>query len=302
MHMDVHVLDLDGAITAQPEFVERFAPSVTPLNDWGPHIRIACSFARYRAFERSLNERLKGRDHDLFLYGSGDFHHVSLALLRRLRQPFNLLLLDKHPDWMRMIPVIHGGTWVWHALHLPHLKRVFHLGGDLDFDNLFRWLAPWQHIRDGRIVTIPAIRRYTRGQWRELSVTPLREEIGDGVTEDRLEMLLGRFRADLGRYPLYISLDKDVMWARDAIVNWDSGHLELDEVQTILRWFRAACGGRMAGMDVLGDWSPVRVRGGLRRALHWIEHPALNVDPQEASRVNGAINTALLESAVALSI
>jgi hypothetical protein len=300
--MDVQILDLDRALVNQRELLERFAPLVTPLQDWGPRIRIACSFAAYHAFERALHERLQKDSQNLILYGSGDFHHVSLALLHRLRQQFNLLVVDKHPDWMRGVPVMHCGTWLHHALRLPNLQRVFHLGGDLDFDNLFRWLAPWRQIREGRIVTIPAVRPYTRGRWRDVAVTPLRENGVERVTEDRLESLLGGFRADLLSHPLYISLDKDVMLERDAIVNWDSGHLELDEVRTILCWFRAACGGRVAGMDIVGDWSPVRVRGWLRHAMHLTEHPVLNFVPEEASRVNGAVNAALLESAVALPI
>lgn len=300
--MDVRIVDLDGALMDQRELVKRFAPSVVALQDWGPRIRIACSFAAYRLFEHALDERLKAGSQELIFYGSGDFHHVTLALLRRLRQPFNLLVLDKHPDWMRGVPVMHCGTWLWHALHLPQLQRVFHLGGDLDFDNLFRLLAPWRHIREGRIITIPAIRRYTRGGWRDVATNPLRDDCIGLVREERLEKLLGSFRAELLRYPLYISLDKDVMQARDAIVNWDSGHLNSLEVQTILHWFLAACDGNIAGMDILGDWSPVCVRGWLRRAMHLTEHPALNAVPEQANWVNGAINAALLETVAALPI
>jgi hypothetical protein len=300
--MDVRILDLDGALMAQRQLMGRFTPSVTPLQDWGPRIRLACSFARYQAFERSLNERLHGDVPQVVLCGSGDFHHVSLALLRRLREPFNLLLLDKHPDWMRGVPVMHCGTWLSHALRLPLVQRVFHLGGDLDFDNWFRWLAPWRQINEGRIITIPAVRRYTRGRWRNVPNRPLRGDGGASVTEEALERLLGGFRAELRRYPLYISLDKDVMRMCDAVVNWDSGHLKLEDVQTILHWFRAACDGHVAGTDILGDWSPVHVRGWLRHAMHLTEHPALNVVPEEANRLNGAVNAALLESVVALPI
>jgi hypothetical protein len=296
--MQACILDFDGAITSQFQLVERFAPEVIPLEDWGPRIRIACSFTAYCRFESSLQDRLRADAPGLILYGSGDFHHVSLALLRRLRQPFNLLVLDKHPDWMRGIPVMHCGTWLHHALQLPSLQCVYHLGGDLDFDNLFRWLAPWRDIQSGRIRTFPAVRRYTRGRWRDVATDPLRVGGPRRVTEDRLEELLGSIRADLARHPLYISLDKDVMQQGDAIVNWDSGHLELPEVQTILRWFVAASGGRLAGMDIVGDWSPVYVRGLLRRIMHWTEHPAFHVRPEEACGVNGTVNAALLENAL----
>jgi len=86
------------------------------------------------------------------------------------------------------------------------------------------------------------------------------------------------------------------MTAADAPVNWDSGHLVLSEVQTILRAFLRAAHGQLAGIDILGDWSPVQVRGPLRRLLHLTEHPPLKVDPVTATRRNARTNLALVET------
>jgi hypothetical protein len=94
--------------------------------------------------------------------------------------------------------------------------------------------------------------------------------------------------------PLYISLDKDVMLGRDAAVNWDSGHLTLAEVQAILSTFLHLSNGQPSGVDVVGDWSPVRLRGWLRRLMHWTEHPALTILPDDATRLNTQTNLALL--------
>src|SRR5262249_25661549 len=159
------ILDLDGGVVAQHPLLNAYTPEVVSLRDWGPRIRIGCSFGAYRRFERHLEERLNPTPTEsvLTLYGSGDFHHVTLALLRRLREPFNLLVIDKHPDWMRGVPVLHCGSWLLHALRLPNVRRVFHLGGELDFDNVFRWLAPWRQLRDGKVSTYPAIRQFVRG-------------------------------------------------------------------------------------------------------------------------------------------
>jgi hypothetical protein len=300
--MDVRLLDLDGSILAQQDFTSRCGPEVVPLRDWGQRIRLACSFGAFRRFERECGERLLDdcKIARLTFYGSGDFHHVTLSLLGRNNKPFNLLVLDKHPDWVRGVPLLHCGTWLYHALSLPKLQRVFHLGGDLDFDNWFRWLAPWRQLRDGKIVVHPAVRRFVRGRWRHIPNEPLRESAESRLDERRLDAVLGNLRADLARHPLYISLDKDVMQACDAIVNWDSGHLELSEVRAILAWFFLACGGRLAGMDILGDWSPVRVHGLMRRALHVTEHPALEVDPALATRRNDQVNRALLQTVESL--
>ncbi len=294
--MAVRILDLDGGLTAQKGLRE-YRPRVVPLRSWGPRIRLACSRGRFRSFESELAQGLGSpcdRTPTLTLYGSGDFHHVSLALLRRLEGPFNLLVLDKHPDWMRGLPFLHCGTWLAEALRLPGLKKVYHLGGELDFDNSFRWLAPWPDLRSGRIVVLPAIRCFRGGAWRRLPHQPLRRHPELPVDAGRLEQLLAPHREDLARWPLYVTLDKDVMTERDAVVNWDSGLLNLEEVLAILQMARRLAAGPLAGMDIVGDWSPVQVEGWFRTWWHLTEHPALRVDPLSASRRNETVNRALL--------
>ena len=295
--MHVRILDFDGSVSAQTNLVRDTDAAVCSARDWGPGIRLACGFSRYRGLERALADRLGSTDDAapaVTFLGSGDFHHVSLALLRRLTRPFNLLILDKHPDWMRRVPLMHCGTWVNHAARLPLARRVFHVGGDLDFDNAYRWLAPWDLLNQGRITVLPAVRRYQRGRWASLKHEPLRSEPDVALTFDRLEELLTPYRTDLARWPLYVSVDKDVLRPADAVVNWDSGYLELSEATAVLQAFRRAAGDDLAGIDLVGDWSPVVVQGILRRLLHWTEHPSLKVDADDARWRNEQTNLALL--------
>ncbi len=300
--MDVRILDLDGG-PAQQESLARFRPETLDLKQWGPRLRLACRFARFRAFERELAEQL-GSSTDASpcatLYGSGDFHHVSLALVRRLREPFNLLIIDNHPDWMHSVPVLHCGTWVWHAARLPLLQTVYHVGGEVDFDNYYRWLAPWSLLRSGKVRVFPAIRRFTRGAWSAVPNDCLRIRPEEPCAAERIAGLLAPHCADLASRPLYISVDKDVMPAAEAVVNWDSGYLSLEEVQSVVAVFQNAAGGRLAGFDTTGDRSPVRVQGWLRNFLHLTEHPALPVEPTASVR-NGAVNAALLDLVAARS-
>jgi hypothetical protein len=293
--MQARVLDLDGAVLAQPAVLAHCRPRVVPLREWGARLRMACAFGRFRTFERDLAAAWPAEDGpSLTLYGSGDFHHVSLALLRRLREPFNLLVLDKHPDWMRGIPFLHCGTWLHHAVRSSAVQRVYHVGGELDFDNHYRWLAPWPDLINGKVTVFPAVRAFRRGLWARVANEPLRPGPSTPLTPDCLGMLLRPFAADLARWPLYISVDKDVLIEADAAVNWDSGHLFLAEAAAVIEAFVAAAGGRVAGMDLVGDWSPVQVRGTLRHILHRTEHPVLRVDPAEAARRNEQANLALL--------
>ncbi|MSQ97309.1 MAG: hypothetical protein EXR98_22520 [Gemmataceae bacterium] len=296
--MRIRVIDLDGSITAQDRVLQKFQPDVYDLNACGPRLRLACRWNRFYRFERRL-DRLFGSkeylDPWISLLGSGDFHHLTLALLRRLRHPFNLLVLDKHPDWVRGSPILHCDTWLHHAAQLPNVRRIFHLGGDADFDNTFRLLAPRSDLESGKIVAFPSTRRFHKGFWKKLPHQPLRSSPDTLLERERLEDVLWPYLDDLDRWPLYISLDKDVMWLPESVVNWESGVLDLTEVQEILQFFLKAAGNDLIGMDIVGDWSPVRTRGLVRRMLHYLEHPRQNVEAEQARLSNERTNLMLLK-------
>jgi arginase family enzyme len=298
--MQTRILDLDGSVVRQTLLMRRSGAAVLRLREWGPNLRLACRHASFARFEERLAQ-LAGSPCDrgpfLTFLGSGDFHHVSLALLRRLTGPFNLLVIDNHPDWMRGIPFLHCGTWLFHAAQLPGVQRIFHLGGEVDFDNGYRWLAPWPMIRSGKIVVGPPRHRFRGRGWDKVLHRPLRRCPEEPAGHDLIEDWLIPYRAELAAWPLYISLDKDVLTASEAAVNWDSGRLILPEVLAILEAFLTAASGELKGMDVAGDWSPIYLHGLLRRFLHWTEHPALAIDPEQAARQNESVNLRLLDCA-----
>src|SRR5207249_11125556 len=90
--MRLRVLDLDGSLPVQADLMARFRPAVFAAREWGPSVRLACSFGRFRRFEQKLAalfQTTSETEPTLTFYGSGDFHHLSLALVRRLRVPIN---------------------------------------------------------------------------------------------------------------------------------------------------------------------------------------------------------------------
>jgi hypothetical protein len=302
--MKLRILDLDGGLTVQPS-LRRQRPEVVACEGWGPRVRLGCSFGRFRRFEASLAAQVGGKVDAapcLTFVGSGDFHHASLALVRRLRKPVNLLVLDTHPDWMRGVPVMHCGTWLWHACQLSNVRRIYHVGGEVDFDNAYRLLAPWSALKCGRVSVFPAVRRFRGRAWGAVPHEPLRLPGEERLSADRLDELLRPHRPELAARPLYVSLDKDVMGTDDAVVNWDSGRLNLAEVRDVLAGFVHGAEGRLAGMDVVGDWSPVGVEGWFRKLLHHTEHPPLRVAPHEAMTVNDRTNQVLLDTLAALGV
>ncbi len=290
------LLNLDGSLARQRDLFGTILPAAEwiPARHWGLRIRLACGFREFARFRNWLDRRLPapaGKPAVVF-YGSGDFHHVTLALLGRIREPFNLLVLDKHPDWMCGIPFLHCGTWLYHALSLPMLRRVFHCGGETDFDNAYRWLAPWLDLDEGRIVVYSARRRFRGRRWTGINHRPLLPEIL--ASAENLRISLDAHRAELRRYPLYISVDKDVLTEKDAAVNWDSGLLRLEHATAIIGAFLEAAEGRLAGADMLGDWSRVRLGNWLNSLLIHVDHPCPQVAPADAAARNRRANAALL--------
>jgi hypothetical protein len=296
----IRIVDLDGSLAPQADLFAATPAEWVPAGDWGPRIRLACDFAAFDRFRGWLRDATPAGGPCLTFYGSGDFHHVTLALLDWIREPFNLLVLDKHPDWMRGIPFLHCGTWLRHALRSPYLRRVFHCGGETDFDNAYRWLAPWSEIVGGRVVILPARRRFTVGRWKDIKVHPL---VADGIPPvEVVRSVLGPHCDELRRYPLYVSVDKDVLTAEDAAVNWDPGLLRLDQALDVLDAFLAAAEGRLVGGDVLGDWSPVRLGRRLNRLCSRLDHPSPELDPADAARLNRRANAAVLRALSAFGL
>src|SRR5262249_25702870 len=139
--MLVRVLDLDRSVTAQRRLLLETEANIMPVREHGPELRLGCTWSRLAAFERYLTAWFDSPTDDeaaVTLVGSGDFHHLSLSLLRRQSRPFNLLVIDNHPDWMRGVPLLHCGTWLNHAARLPLVRNVFHLRGDTHLDNPHR--------------------------------------------------------------------------------------------------------------------------------------------------------------------
>ncbi len=293
----VHVLDLDGSIQLQRGFLQEYKPSVTSVRGLGERLRLAVSFGAFRRFCEGL-ELYEKCDHSsgrIVLFGSGDFHHVTLGLLSRLAEPVNLLLLDHHPDWMRHIPFMHCGSWLCHGLALPQVRRVYQVGSDTDFENLYYGLTPWSDLADGSIKLFPAVRRLTRGRWKKIPHEPLRVSPNELVNSDRLGQLLTPLANELAEVPLYISVDKDVLVPGQAVINWDSGKLTLDEITAVIRAFLKFAQGRLAGADIVGDWSDVRVKSPFAKALNLARPKDDSTDPHYASYCNEKANKRIVD-------
>src|SRR5438309_5516591 len=62
---------------------------------WGPRVRYFAPRRLLAEFYQSVLKELP----PFVVYGSGDFHHLTGWLVRRVAEPVTLVSFDNHPDW-----------------------------------------------------------------------------------------------------------------------------------------------------------------------------------------------------------
>lgn len=276
--MHLQILDLDGALDAQTS-LRSVAPwatvSTIPLRDLGPRLRLWSRDRTVRLARARIHAQAQ-REPTLSLLGSGDFHHLAVPLIEQAREPVTIIHIDNHPDWVRLAPRWHCGSWVNQALRLAQVERVITLGPcsedlvrpDLKGGNLpalaagrivlFPWRhAPsrvWRHIADG-----PG-HRCENGHlvWRNLA------EIG---VENALDVIIPLIQTEA----VWISIDKDVLSEADALTNWDQGQMPLAAVARIIAGVGA--GKRIAGADICGEFSVAGHSNWLKRWEARVDQP-----------------------------
>jgi arginase family enzyme len=188
--------------------------------------------------------------------------------MEQAREPITIVHIDNHPDWVRLAPRWHCGSWVNQALRLPQVQKVITLGPcsddlvrpDLKGGNLPALAAgriiifPWQHApsRVWRRVPDGPGHRYENGHivWRNLA------EIG-------VEKALDAIIPLLETQAIWLSIDKDVLSEADALTNWDQGQMPLAAVMQVIATMGARK--RIVGADICGEFSAAAHPNWLKR-------------------------------------
>ncbi len=100
---------------------EEYKPQIIDVTKWGPPLRMDCNFRQYWRFEQELAQAI-GSDVDaldpnsdkgplISFYGSNDFHHLTLALFRRIRQPCNFVCCQIIDLNIVILTVAVGHLW-----------------------------------------------------------------------------------------------------------------------------------------------------------------------------------------------
>jgi hypothetical protein len=260
------VLDIDHSVGPLPHRL------VLPLEHWQEPIRFACSLATMRRFGAVLDELMPDA-HGTVFTGSGDFHHLSWPLIARLPSPapFQVVVLDNHPDNMRFPLGVHCGSWVRKVAMLPNVSHVHVLGiTSSDIGAVHAWenyLAP---LRCGKL-TCWSIGVDT-GWARRFGLA--RAFRGFDTPEAMVDAFVEAQRGQ--RMPSYLSIDKDVFAADVARTNWDQGRLQLPHAQALI----GSLDRGLVGSDINGEISHYRYRRWWKRGLSALDRqPA--VEPAE---------------------
>lgn len=194
------------------------------LSLWQDDIRFGCSFAMFQKLQTKLDELILNDPYATVFFGSGDYHHLSALLVNRIAQkftqPFEVVVLDNHPDNMRFPFGIHCGSWVSHIAKLPYVSHVHVVGitsADISFSHL--WENRLKPLYQGKLT-----------YWSIGIETKWMAKVGLEHAFRNFNHpndLIGAFIEQQSRSPkpTYLSIDKDVLSVDTVQTNWDQGCL-----------------------------------------------------------------------------
>jgi len=252
--LGVH-LDLDGAW----ERGILGLPCVN-LREWGPRLRYFARKDDLDEFVRQIEPGL-GR---FVLYGSGDFHHLSALLIRRLSAPVTVISFDNHPDWDVRPPRWSCGGWINRALEFGNVKRaaVWGCGNfELGFPSIV--FANHRALRTGRLEV---------HAWAERQASRTRRRF-NCMTRENWRARFTRFVQELNGGEVYVTIDLDCLRAEEVHSNWENGLFSAGELARALLEIRHSA--RIVGADVCGAYSRPAYARWSQRVIAYFDHPPL---------------------------
>jgi len=235
------ILDFDRSVGELPDALH------VDLADRQETLRFGCSIANMEAFSRQLDAVLPAEYGTVFM-GSGDFHHISWPLIRRLRNkgPFQVIVFDNHPDNMRFPFGVHCGSWVRRVAALAHVSHVHVVGiTSNDVGVAHAWENYLRPLYAGKLTN-----------WCMDVDTRWATRIGLGrsfkVFPDP-DALIAHFIAMLEQSPqlTYLSIDKDALSPDAAHTNWDQGRLLEHHLNAVIDTLAS----HLIGSDINGEVS-----------------------------------------------
>ena len=304
MLTSVRVLNFDNSVVRQNKLIERFKPSIIDLTDLGPRCRLYSNEKTAKEVSARIDP---GSGNSITFLGSGDFHHITSLLLDKLSGEISVISFDDHPDWDILPPKIGCGSWVTRVLSKDNVKKVILVGASSDAisPTLFR-MGNYDSLKDDRLEIYPYQHKPTKVFFKKIPKN-ISADVKRGLFFDEIHWqelksknIAEFFLHILRRLPtkkVYVTIDKDCLRAPYSLTNWAEGHLELEELLLMLKFIKENT--EVVGLDIAGDYSPVKTEGYIRTAITAINHPrdisAKNKPQSLIDSVNEAANIRILE-------
>lgn len=177
-----------------------------------------CDEASMKEIEARIS-RLSGWIH--FIDG-GNFHYLSYLMVRKIREPFTLVVFDHHTDMKPSIfaGLLSCGCWIKRALDdQPYLKKVILIGvADSLADTVESEYAD-------RVQVFSESAAGADDSW----LKALETEVSEAV---------------------YLSIDKDAFGRKEVVTDWDQGTMTLEQLE---RAYRCLESRRILGVDICGE-------------------------------------------------
>lgn len=238
------ILDFDQSVLAIPN------EKRINLHDWQEEIRFACSLRTLEKLQSRLDQDLQLNDYQTALIGSGDYHHISLLLIKNLAKkiahPFQVIVFDNHPDNMRFPFGIHCGSWISHITKLPFISHVHVVGiTSEDIGLAHSWENRLAALYKGKL-TYWSMDVNT--QWSHK--IGLKNAFRSFDDPDQLIQTLIKEQAQTPQ-PTYLSIDKDVFSTEVVRTNWDQGRLQEKHLMDVITTLKP----NLIGSDITGEVS-----------------------------------------------
>lgn len=157
---------------------------------------------------------------------AGNYHYVTKFWTEKIREYFTLVVFDHHTDMQKPLfgDILSCGSWILDVIREnPFLKKVILIG-----------------IKEEQSQKIP---EECRGKVRFVS----EEEIETHSFWKQCDQIKEE-------YPLYISVDKDVLSKNVVQTDWDQGCMKLTELKNILHILFLKQ--HIIGVDICGECRP----------------------------------------------
>ena len=172
----------------------------------------------------------------IHFFDNGNYHYMSKLWTDSIREPFDLVVFDHHPDMQppRFEGILSCGGWIKEVLdNNKFVQNVTVIGvADHLVEEIQEDLT---HANAAEILSRVTI-------IRESELKALPQNLSSRVCNEL---------ASIHSSSLYISIDKDALNTQEAATNWDQGSLTFEQLAETLQ--ALAQNRKILGIDICGE-------------------------------------------------